>query len=333
MNPSWGEKKQNKKKNMPSPQSVIFIIYNWAHCGLKSVARLITLHARMCLRASAHDASYIWTESVWTCRSSSAGLIHLMWCTAAARGGLVSQLASNRSSNSCSKGTTVSCWLLSPLPLFYWGTVVPCCGEMSKEATELGKTIINIWQSFLKVQCICLVELKQREVSKRGEKMIGKKTFFWLSFGEGINKDWVIRSIDAINYVKNSWQFASLCLDILKWVNVLPCSVLRCSLRRREFSVSHGMPSPKKGETIGRESETEIRIGSAGDEEEIILQILSIWYSDLVAFIQRALQSTWLEYWLLTLVTVSYSCFFQFNLDGLKLIVNIYHLQMTKPHK
>lgn len=127
-----GEKKNKTKKNMPSPQSVIFIIYNWAHCGLKSVARLITLHARMCLRASAHDASYIWTESVWTCRSSSAGLIHLMWCTAAARGGLVSQLASNRSSNSCSKGTTVSCWLLSPLPLFYWGTVVPCCGEMSR---------------------------------------------------------------------------------------------------------------------------------------------------------------------------------------------------------
>lgn len=144
---------------------------------MKSVARLITLRALMCLYASACDASYIWTASAGTCRSSSAGLIHLMWCTAAARGGLVSQLASNRSSNSCSKGTTASRWLLSPSPLF----------QMSKEATELGKTMINIWQSFLNLQGNCLVELKQREVSKRGEKMSGKMTFF-LSFGQGINK-------------------------------------------------------------------------------------------------------------------------------------------------
>lgn len=73
---------------------------------------------------------------------------------------------------------------------------------------------------------------------------------------------------------------------------------------RRILRVAQNAFTPKKGETKARESETEIRIGSAGDEEEIIPQILFIWCSDLVAFNQRVLQSTWLEYRLLTLVTV-----------------------------
>lgn len=45
-----------------------------------------------------------------------------------------------------------------------------------------------------------------------------------------------MRSIDAINYVKNSWQFVYWCLDMLKWIKALPCSVLRSSLRTTEFT-------------------------------------------------------------------------------------------------
>lgn len=104
-------------------------------------------------------------------------------------GGLVSPFASNRSSKSCSKGTTASRWLLSPLPLFQRGTVVPCCGKMSKEASKLGKTIINIWQSFLNLQGNCLVELKQREVSKRGGKNEWEKR---LSSRFHLERVWII---------------------------------------------------------------------------------------------------------------------------------------------
>lgn len=200
-----------------------------------------------------------------------------MWHRAAAGrgGGLISQLASNNLSNSCSKDTAASCWLLSPPPLFRWGAVVPRCGGMSEEATELEKTIINIWQSLLNLQGP--FEVKRRKMRNKRKWVVGGGGGVSLSFGEAagvwkedINKVWVKSHGPLMPslYAENGWQFASSCLDIPKWVNALPCSVPTHASQKRILRVTrNACTPPKKGKTKGRESETEIRIGNAGNEE------------------------------------------------------------------
>lgn len=247
-----------------------------------------------------------------------------MWRTTAARGAHVSQLASNGLSKGCSKGTTASRWLLSPLLLFQRGTVVPCCGKMSKKATELVKTIINIWQSFLNVQGNCLVELKRREDGKRVEKMRGEKASFWLQFREGINKIWVKSHGPLMPSI------------IWRTVDSLPLSwhpelSKHTSLQHAEMLSAKENSSPtlkKRGNKRRRESELEIGIGEAGDEKEIILQILFIWFS--CVYPKSSVV------YIFGKPTLNAGdcrlCFFPLYLK-LKLFVNIFHFQKTIPYQ